>query len=1118
MLKSGTLLFTFLLVLPGCGRFDFLSRLTQEGRIAEATFVTMDLGSDIGVGVCSPLKLEAWAEKNLPGGSLTSVPLRLSGLRAGDLIFSDEACLNSVNANALSIEPFAVSRTYYIRTGTSGTLDLLLSSTNPRFNGATTSVRVGIVLAAIASSTTSLSIGAGFCSSPITARLLDGQGNPFNANLVKIEVSGAAGLVFADPACIYPLPDAVLTVTGSQTTFYMRRNSAKNGNLSLKLRVAQRPDIAPVTIAASFLSVPYGITIGGGPASRSALGACELSAFHIELRDVDGSLTSPLSAPLYVSLGAAGGSSVEYRTSCDSMGTVVTSASFGPGTSSQSFFLTPKTVGNLVLTADSIGVQDAQRTWGVDRLPISFVVNGPSAILAGSPATYTITALDGLGAAMSVTSAIPVTLSESTAGIGTFAANPVTLSAGASQVDFTYTPKSDTALTTGLSLRARANVVGRLVQGSANYIVNPRVPVSVGLSGGPSGAVDLGVCQTTAFTVTLKDANGAAVAPASGQSVTVDLGFSAGSGSYRQSSCSGSPITQLVFASNQSSKTVLLTAQADNLVTLRVSATNLTAGTLNVNVKPAVPVSVAVAGPSAVTAGVPAGPYRVGLKDALQRPINAASAVSVSLGIEASPRVRYCTDELCVSPASSLSAPIAIGKSESDAFYLLSDYEGPPTSYAANLSASPAGSLTSGVLSLNFSRTSLANDPGFGAAGSAGFQASGFSGGEIRASAYANGKVTAAGFMLVSGVRRMAVGRFLADRGSQQATLDMSFGSSGFNTMTVGGAPILGEESWASALTLVGPDTFVVGTSKTANGYRMVALKVGASGAVDSTFRFNAGAPDPIPLAGNQYATAMAVGRDGTIYVVGYADAQSPSVANTADVVVVALSPAGAVLGSAFLDLGGGEDIAAAAVIQAFSNQDRLLIGATAKGGASGDDFAFARVLGKNGSSSAELLALDSDFGTAGVVRHDLSGSRNESLKAMVQMSSGRVIAVGSQSKAAGGSAAALLGIAGSNGSRDSTFGTQGVTIFDVAGAAAVSVNAVALDTRVSTMYLAGSADGSVLSIRMRNNGNTDSLGSPSARALGTAAAAYSLVLGQDAKPLLTGVNNGSWTALSLLR
>lgn len=1104
-------------LLSGCGKFGFGSRLAMEGRIAEAKFLTVDAGKALGYGVCSPVTVSAWAQAGVVGGSLTAVQFSLGGLRSGDLVFSDATCSKQVKADQLFLPAVAVSVTYYVKTASVGQVALVVNPATERFASVSQSVPVGVILAALTyNSAAAVTLPAGYCSSPIGINLKDGGGAAFSATNQTIQISGGEGIVFSDSACTSAVPAATLKVTGSSATVYLKKNSAVGGAMKLVARVPGNVLVDQAELSVTFSSVPHHIEIVGGPATNLVLGVCDAVGYQIRLLDVDGNLASPASGSnLTVQIGTSGPSSVNYRAACSGVSPILTNVVFAAGENSKTVFADARTQNSVTLRAwinNSAIAEAIKGPISVDRLPVSLQVVGSPSVLAGSPASFTVTLLDGLGNSMSTNNNVVVSLTESSGGYGAFSSNQIAILSGYSQSSFTYTPDVD-APTFTQGVNAVATIFNRTVRGSTSLNVNARVPVSIQISAGPAGAVDLGVCAPSAFNVTLLAADGNPVAPRT-NSVSVAMGFSSGSGTYVDA-CGGNQVSSLAFGAGVSVLSLNLIPTADNSVTLRATSSGLNPGSKVVFINPAVPVAVVLTGPTAVTAGVPAGPFTVTIKDAINRNIAATSGgVSAPIGIASATRTNFCTTLKCSSLTSSMTVSIPQGSAVSSGFYLLSDSDSTQNPVAGGMSATPTNGLRASNLPLVITRTSLALDPTFASSGQFTAPIAGMDGGEIRASLYSGGKLTVAGFQTVNGKKRLAMARFNADRTLGNGALDTSFGNGG--TMVQN----LGDESWASALVAQGSGYLVAGVQRTnsetgGDDFNFLLVRVNSDGSLDSSFRFVAGAPDPLTLPGAQYATSVVVGSDNTIYVVGYGDPTSPAPSNTSDIIIAAFNPDGSAIsgGVDTYDFAGNQEIATTALVQTSGGVDRIMIGGSIGMGSSSDAL-FLRVMGLRGSNQMMFLAGDPNFGNGGMVRYDLGGY-GDSIRSMVMQPSNRLVAVGSRGKSSG-SSVSMIGLS-FNGNKDAGFGSNGIANYDISGVNSGAANDIALDSRTGAIYLAGSADNSLLLARYNQDGTSDGMAS-TARVFGSAPVGYSIALGQDSKPLVGGVNGGVFALFSALR
>jgi uncharacterized delta-60 repeat protein len=969
------------------------------------------------------------------------------------------------------------------------------------------------------------SVVAGSVTSAFSVTLVDGLGSAISAPAsgVNVQLAGSAvsnGKVCATSACPQSeLTSAVLSIPSGafQAAFYYRPSvNLPTGSQSISasaLNLAVSGDSRNILVN---LRVPLRVAISAGPGNSTVdLGLCQATAFSIDLLDGEGLPVAPAAGVnLSVGLSYSVGSGNIRTASCS--GSVVNSVTFAPGEQSKLVYITALASPAVTLLASANGLTSGSKALTVNRVPVSLRLSSvPSSLVAGmvnNPAMV-VSVLDGIGNAIAAPSGgITVQFSGTAASVGVFCSSAscpasalsqsrILVPAGANQIAFYYRADPNT-LTSSRTVIASS---GTLVSDTATIGITTRVPVQMSFSGGPVGVpVVLGVCYSVPFSVNLLDSNGLAVSPAAGTQLVVALDFSVGDGEF-QTSCGGSAISSLVFNPGETTKNFHLVATASPSVTLRGTATGLAAITRQVSVERRA-LYLAVLGPAQIDAGKPAGPFRVVVMDGVKQPMAiGGSGVSGILSVPAAARASYCAASDCAVRTNSLTVSISSSQSES-AFFLFSDADSSLS--GQSLSVSPSlGSLTTLPLSLGVVRRSLTLDTGYGTQGRSTLSGLSYDRGEVMGAAYLNGKHVLAGYQVTSGVRRAAVARLLAS-----GDRDTSFSGNGILEIA------LGDSATAVAVVAQGSSYLVAGTVETTalgvTNKDIFVARLSNSGALDTSFRHVSGVLDPVSLPGDQMARTLVLGTDGTIYVVGSSEGSAPS-----DFFVAAFAADGAVRQNESYDFGAGVEIASAAHLQNSAGQDKLVIGGTA--GVDGNrDFLIARVLGVRGSSTNEVLTLDTSFGVQGSVRLNLSQA--DVLRSLaVHPSGNRLLAVGS-SREASSPVISLVALT-SDGNAIGSFGNQGgFSLIDVAGSASDRAYACAVDARTGSIYLSGSADNDALVARVNDQGTSDGLSPSQARFTlpGSMAnrEAFPVVLGPDAKPLVATSQYGAWQVLGLLR
>jgi uncharacterized delta-60 repeat protein len=282
-----------------------------------------------------------------------------------------------------------------------------------------------------------------------------------------------------------------------------------------------------------------------------------------------------------------------------------------------------------------------------------------------------------------------------------------------------------------------------------------------------------------------------------------------------------------------------------------------------------------------------------------------------------------------------------------------------------------------------------------------------------------SGKIVVAGYATDAfGMTDFALARYNAD-----GTLDASFGKGGF----VMAAPAGSFFNQANAVAVAADGSILVGGSTNITGNDEFAVaRFSSDGVLDTTFGTGGFAHAHFTTTSNDDANALAVQADGKIVLVGQRFAS-----NNSDYGVMRFNTDGT-LDTTF-GTGGrvnfgrtatSFDVGQAVTIQA----DGKLIVAGYSTGPGSFDFGVAR-LNTNGT-------LDSGFGVGGQTFTDVTPASTDLVSAVVVETDGKVVVVGytqSATPSTTGATNFALVRYNTNGSLDSTFGTNGVAITDFA-------------------------------------------------------------------------------------
>ncbi len=414
----------------------------------------------------------------------------------------------------------------------------------------------------------------------------------------------------------------------------------------------------------------------------------------------------------------------------------------------------------------------------------------------------------------------------------------------------------------------------------------------------------------------------------------------------------------------------------------------------------------------------------------------------------------------------------------------------------------PTGTLTSeNVTDVNVicdtQTPSGSLDPSFGSQGRV---TAGLFGGADAIAIQSDGKIV--------GLGDMRLARYNAD-----GSLDTTFGTAGEVTITLAGT--LQDET---ADVAIQPDgkIVVVGEARPGNVNSrndFAVARFNADGTVDTTF--GTGGKTYVDFFGSHdQANAVLIQPDGRILAIGHA----ATVLGTNDFAVARLTSAGA-LDTTFdtdgrinVNVLGDVDLAYAGALQ--TDGAVVIVGEVAANNSDGADTGLVR-LTANGTP-------DSTFGTNGVVHIAYSPSGDEADDVAIQ-SDGKIVIAGNM--LVGSTADFLIARLNADGTRDNSFGTQGIvttafgTLQDFARAVAIQPD--------GKIVAAGQASAATATdfglVRLNSDGTFDSSfgggGSLIVDFFSSSDAARDLALQADGKIVVGGgARNGSTNGLGLAR
>ena len=456
------------------------------------------------------------------------------------------------------------------------------------------------VLAAAASQlafiTAAQTLTAATPSQTMTVQLEDAFGNPVDASTpltVSLSTTSVAG-TFAPPS---PL---TIRADGDTASFRYADTLAGTPTVTAAAAgLASARQVETVDPAAAsrltFTTAPQTLTAGASSGTIT-----------LTLEDASGNVAD-----------ATGAVTVNLNTTSVTGTFTPSSLTVPAGTSSVSFHYKDATAGTPTITATASGIGTATQQETVVPAAASQLVftTPPQTLTAGtSSGTITIVLEDAFGNPVTAGSALTVSLS-TTSAKGTFGpASPLTIAAGTSTVSFQYTDAAAgtptiTATVAGVGTATQQETIS---PAAASQLVFTTAPQSL-TAGTASGTI----------TVALEDALGNPVAANS--ALTIRLTTTSGKGTF-------APASPLTIAAGADTVSFDYSDTVAGTPTIAATASGLASATQQETVNPAAASQLAfTTAPQTLTAGVASGTITVALEDAFGNPLNAGSALTVSL-------------------------------------------------------------------------------------------------------------------------------------------------------------------------------------------------------------------------------------------------------------------------------------------------------------------------------------------------------------------------------------------------------------------------------------------------------------------------------------------------------
>jgi hypothetical protein len=441
---------------------------------------------------------------------------------------------------------------------------------------------------------------AGVESGTITVALEDAFGNPVAASsALTVNLSTTSG-----KGAFTPPGTPGLTIPAGSGTVSFQYTDSVAGTPTIMAAVgglgsaAQQETVIPAAASQlAFTTAPQTLTAGVASGTIT-----------VALED---SFGNPIDASSALTVNVA-------TTSSKGAFTPVSPLTIPAGSGTVSFDYKDTAAGTPTITASAGGLASAAQQETVNPAATSQIAftTAPQTLTAGvASGTITVALEDAFGNPVDTASALAVNLS-TTSGGGTFApASPLTIPAGAGSVSFQYSDSS--AGTPTLTAAA-----GSLPAATQKETVNPAAASHLAFTTAPR-TLTVGVASGT-ITVALEDSLGNRVD--AGSPLTVSLSTTSGKGTF-------TPESPLTIAAGASTVSFTYTDPSAGTPTITVAANGIASATQQETIIPAAASHLAfTASPQTLTAGVPSGTITVVLEDSLGNPVDAGSALTVSLG------------------------------------------------------------------------------------------------------------------------------------------------------------------------------------------------------------------------------------------------------------------------------------------------------------------------------------------------------------------------------------------------------------------------------------------------------------------------------------------------------
>jgi uncharacterized delta-60 repeat protein len=558
---------------------------------------------------------------------------------ANAAFYSDVLCTNGLTG--VTLTSGQSSKTVYLKDTLIGSVAVSVAAT-----GYPTATALASVLAAPPSQlgfSGDSSATAGACLA-YAVRTEDTYANVSpsgTARGVNLLSNSATGAFYSDAVCSQAITSVVIPANAGSALVYFRDPKSGASTLSGVDTAA-----SPLLMASQALSLSPGppTALGVGGASTAAAGIC--TPFTVRAEDTNGNL-SPVANSTPVTLSSLTGAFYSDVTCASSTSSVTIAA----GSSSQTFYFSSGTLGNVQLNVNSPGYTFGSRVIEVTSgAPTQLTLSGGASAAAGACTALTVTSRDFFGNVTPATSALTASFSATPAG-SFFSNSSCTSPAGSATI---ATGQSTATIYYRSTLAGSTTVTaasGGMTSGTHSMTITSAAPSLLILSGPAS--LSAGACAT--LTVATQDVYGNP-APVGGGGLSVTL--SDGGGTYYDGPTCSTSTGSVSIAGGTSSAVAYYRRTSTGSSALTATAGGFPNANLTLSVNPAAASVLVASGPSSAAAGACSTAFTITTRDAYGNDSAVGGATSIGLS---SALGGFYSDDACASVVTS--ATVAAGTS-----------------------------------------------------------------------------------------------------------------------------------------------------------------------------------------------------------------------------------------------------------------------------------------------------------------------------------------------------------------------------------------------------------------------------------------------------------------------